>query len=123
MKRYIIFICSVLLLISNIAYAAINYKANVFASTVSVDSTNSNVGIDLPFNSRSITIINGSSNEIFVDFKNSTRTEDDITVGSVTTGCIIDGDKTFTLRDYVTDKMSFVRAGNDASPVTVIITY
>lgn len=129
MKKILSIVCLVVIVVifaAGIGYTSTNYKSNIFASTVSVTSTNPIQRLDLDnlgIKTREITVINGSTNEVYVDFTKSTTDAGKTTIGSSTKGCIIDGDKVFTLRDFVSGGMTIIRAGADASPVSVIISY
>lgn len=121
-------ICSVLLilLLTTLAFAqARGPLPNVYASWFTVNS--SSTIMTLPFNSRDVTIFNSSyRGDICVNLIGEAFTtpyDRCVTATSTTTIQLASGES-LILTDFVTNALSFTRAGTqNASPVSVIVTY
>ncbi len=96
--------------------------SNIFASWYSVTTTQ--ITITLPFNSRDITIHNGSTNAICVDLKGGTIPASCVSASGSNPSIIqLDGNTALSLSDYLTSAISLKAISATASPVSVVITY
>ena len=118
MKKLLVFLMLVLMTVPAFAGKR-GALTNVYSTWSSVTGSTT---VTLPFNSRDLTIHNGSSIDVVVDLKGNTI--DETYTNSGNSIFQIQGDESITFRDFVTDKVSLrSETGVAASPVSVIATY
>lgn len=111
------------------AHAEAGYKANYWSSWASV--SNSKIKWTFPYNSREITIMNGSSVPVCISFNNNSFINNTCTTSvpnQVSTGdnkvFQIAANQNVTLRDFQQQAVNLISAtGAAASPVSVIVAY
>jgi len=102
-------------------------RTNVWASWTNV--ANTQITWTFPYDSRDLIIQNGSTETVCVSLRGNTINADadgdgDRCTCDATDDCVqLDGDCEISLYDFVTNSVSFLAAGSDASPITVIVTY
>ena len=116
MKRFIVFLC-LILLSATIAYAQSSYTANSYQTWQSVTTTTQTV--TLPYPSRNVFIHNGSATDICISLKGEAITPACASPGHIQ----LDGPGDLSLYDFVTDSISLRTISGTASPVTVLTTY
>ena len=130
MRKIFAVLLGLCLVMSGVAYSYNDYKSNAWASWTNLTTANPAMTLNFasliePYRTRDITIINGSTNAIGVDLNDDdNRGDDDPSLSTSRTGRFqLAGSQKITLKDYVCDGLSIFRIGNDASPVSVIVTY
>ena len=95
---------------------------NQFASWYTVTTSNT---ITFPFNSRDITIHNGSTVIVCVDLKGDTITSACVDDGSAIPSIVqLDANTAISLSDYITNAITLRSIDeSSASPVSVVVTY
>ncbi len=95
---------------------------NSFASWYTV--TTAGTTVTFPYNSRDITIHNGSSVPIAVDIRGGTIPEGFVSASKLSPSIFqLTGNTAIDLRDHVTNSITLRTLGSSASPVSVVTTY
>ena len=93
---------------------------NQYASWLSV--TSASTTMTFPFNTRDITLFNGSAIDVGVDIKGGSIT-DTFIQGTNNSVFILPANTEMSMKDHVTNAISFKSMGATASPISVLIGY
>ena len=117
MKKFVVLL--LVILTAGIASAA-DYKSNVYQTSVWVHEGARTATVTLPVPSRSITIINGDTDGVYVNINSASAPS---VIGAGATGFLLVGKQAVTFDNFVTEGVGFNFWTAEASPISVISTY